>query len=109
MSDNPLFAQLRTMMADHRGDAIVTTDTDDHYALARPDSRGKLIFLAAVQAKRSYVAVHLFPVYEEPALLDDLSDALRKRMQGKSCFNFKVGDPALFEELSALIAKALSR
>ena len=35
-------------------------------------------------------------------MLDDLSPSLRKRMQGKSCFNFKAPDKALFAELADL-------
>ncbi len=42
------------------------------------------------------------PVYVNPALLDGISPALKKRMQGKSCFNFTKADPALFEELASL-------
>lgn len=62
----------------------------------------KAMFFGAVTPGKAYVGYHLMPVYSHPALLDDLSPALRKRMQGKSCFNFKGVDPALFEELGAL-------
>ncbi len=49
----------------------------------------------------------LFPVYARPGLLDGISDGLRKRMQGKACFNFTAPDPKLFKELAALTAKGL--
>ena len=42
------------------------------------------------------------PVYGNSALLDDLPDALKKRMQGKACFNFKIVDSELFKALSKL-------
>lgn len=42
------------------------------------------------------------PVYVNADLLTNISDNLRKRMQGKSCFNFKSEDVALFEELKSL-------
>ena len=42
------------------------------------------------------------PVYVMPELLNGLSPELRRRMQGKSCFNFTKIDKALFEELAAL-------
>ena len=45
------------------------------------------------------------PVYEDPALLSGISDALRKKMQGKSCFNFTADDALLFKELDALTKK----
>lgn len=38
-----------------------------------------------------------------PALLETISPGIRWRMQGKSCFNFRTGDEALFAELEALI------
>ncbi|MGY1409659.1 MULTISPECIES: hypothetical protein [unclassified Luteimonas] len=45
------------------------------------------------------------PVYENPELLVDTSEALRRRMQGKSCLNFTAVDPALFEELDRLTGR----
>ena len=41
-------------------------------------------------------------VYVCPDLLKGASNELMARMQGKSCFNFKSIDPALFTELEAL-------
>ena len=45
------------------------------------------------------------PVYANPELLDGMSLELKKRMQGKSCFNFKKAEPELFEELGALTGR----
>jgi hypothetical protein len=42
------------------------------------------------------------PVYGCPELLEDISPELKKRMQGKSCFNFKTVDEKLFKELGKL-------
>jgi hypothetical protein len=42
------------------------------------------------------------PIYVQPSLLDEVSPALRKRMQGKSCFNFAKVDEPLLAELEAL-------
>jgi hypothetical protein len=44
-----------------------------------------------------------------PDLLDDVSPALKKRMQGKSCFNFKQVDEALLAELEALARQSYAR
>jgi hypothetical protein len=41
-------------------------------------------------------------VYASPALLKGMSPELKKRMQGKSCFNFKEVDEKLFKELAQL-------
>ena len=49
------------------------------------------------------------PVYLYPDLLDGISPALKKRMQGKSCFNFKQVDETLLAELESLTGKGFSR
>lgn len=64
---------------------------------------GKPLFFAAAQIKKNYVSFYLMPIYVTPGLLKGVSSALRKRMQGKSCFNFKSVDSTLFVELEILI------
>jgi hypothetical protein len=44
-----------------------------------------------------------------PDLLKDISPELKKRMQGKSCFNFKKVEPALFAELAELTRKGAEK
>ncbi|MEO6103348.1 MAG: hypothetical protein ABIP44_06880 [Pseudoxanthomonas sp.] len=70
--------------------------------LPRVNPKDKPGFFGAVQTKKSYVSYHLMPVYEDPTLLAGITDALRKKMQGKSCFNFTAEDPLLFRELDTL-------
>ena len=48
-------------------------------------------------------------VHHNPDLLAGLSDALKRRMQGKSCFNFKAVDKDLFQELARLTQKSVAR
>lgn len=69
----------------------------------------KPLFFGAVQLKKSFVSFHLMPVYTHPDLLDGLSPALKKRMQGKSCFNFTAVDPPLFQELASLTEAGYAR
>ena len=64
--------------------------------------------VAWAEIGKAYVSYHLMPVYGCPALLDGISANLRKPMLGKSCFNFKVADDALFEELGWLTEKGLA-
>jgi hypothetical protein len=59
--------------------------------------------LGGVELKKSYVSVHLVPVYVDPSLLDVLSPALKERMRRKSCFNVMKPEPALIAELTMLI------
>jgi hypothetical protein len=62
-------------------------------------------YFAGVKLGKRYVSYYLMSVYAEPALLDGLSEGLRKRMQGKSCFNFTRVDEGLFDELADLTAR----
>ena len=48
-----------------------------------------------------FILIHL-PIYVNPSLLDPVSEPLRKRMQGKSCFNFRSLEADLFSELKEL-------
>lgn len=106
----PVYTELRRVMAPYAGRLDVKQDDaaalylDTHHL----QKNKKPLFFGAVQVKKSYVAYHLMPVYTDPALLDSISAELRARMQGKSCFNFKQPEPALFEELAALTARAVA-
>lgn len=59
-----------------------------------------------IAIKKSYVAYHVMPLYALPALNEAVSAALEKRRQGKTCFNFKKTDDALFDELRKLTQTA---
>ena len=63
-------------------------------------------FFAGVRVAPKHVAFHLMPVYTYPHLLDDVSPALRKRMKGKTTFDFTTIDEELFTELAALTARS---
>src|SRR5208282_5874266 len=69
---------------------------------------GKPVMFAAITSK-SYVAFHLFPVYMFPALLKGISPELKKRMQGKTCWNFKKVEEPRFAELGELVEASFQR
>jgi len=106
---NPLFTEtfsaLKNILKAHEKELIVKTDNDESYYLnhaknpAKPSEEG---FFGAAQMKKNYVSFHLMPVYVYPELLESVSPALKKKMQGKSCFNFKKPEPELFDELREL-------
>jgi len=100
------FAALRKILTPYRAKTHVKTDTPTNLYLEASGTSGKPQLFAAVQVKKSYVSFHLFPLYTNPALLEDVPDALKTRMQGKSCFNFKKADAAQLAELKTLTAKA---
>ncbi len=99
------FAALRGILVPYAQQLLVNVDRPGDYQLCSrtmKDRIGRALFVAAVQIKKSYVSYHLMLVYAAPQLLKDLSPALRKRMQGKSCFNFTSIDPKEMKELSIL-------
>jgi hypothetical protein len=102
------FSTLRDVLRRQAPKAIVVTDTPGDFQIASPtlvDRKGRPLTLAAVQIKKSYVSVHLLPVYALPALAKTVSPSLQKRMQGKGCFNFTAIEPAHVKELAALTKK----
>ena len=105
------FAALRAILEPHAKRLTVTVDEPGHFELASPtmtDRVGRPLFCAAVQINKNYVSYHLMPVYANPALRNSLSPALRKRMQGKSCFNFTTVEPGQLKELAAVTKKGIA-
>lgn len=100
-------AALRAIMLGTAGDLAVTRDTRGDLAVRTHavDAKGEPGWFGTVTVKKSYVAYHLIPLYDAPGLAADFSPAPEKRRQGKTCFNFKAVDAALFDELAALTAR----
>ncbi len=101
-----VFVALREMMLVAAGDLVVTRDEPGDLVVRthQPDAKGQPGWFGTVTVKKSYVAYHLIPLYDAPALAEGISPGLEKRRQGKTCFNFKVVDAALFAELAKLTA-----
>ncbi len=97
---------LRALMLECAPGMVVAKDGEGGLMLnapwPNPVHPEQAMFFGAVRPGKAYVGYHLMPVYSHPALLSSLSPALKRRMQGKSCFNFKKTDPVLFEELAEL-------
>ena len=99
------FAALKALLAPYAPRLHLSADDPGTYmlegeyapALKRP------MFFAGVRAGRAYVSFYLMPVYSNPELMGRISDSLRRRLHGKSCFNFTRPEPELFAELSALV------
>lgn len=106
-----VFEDLRDLLTPFESALQVDVDTTEDYSLYTPHSEAydRELFFGAAQIKKNYVSYHLMPVYMYPDLLDDLSPTLRKRMQGKSCFNFtKIGAEER-AELRTLTQKGFDR
>ena len=106
-----VFEQLKSILKPYASSLTLKTDTPDTYYLDGPYSERwkKELFFGSAQIKKNYVSAHVMPVYAHPELLDGISPELRKRMQGKSCFNFKKVDEPLLAELGDLIDRGTAR
>jgi hypothetical protein len=106
-----VFARLKDLLATYEPQLVLEHDTAGNYYLNAPvlGPNQKPLFFGAVQVKKHYVSYYLMPVYLYPDLLDDISPGLKKRMQGKSCFNFKAVDEDLFAELAGLTRRGFER
>lgn len=100
---DPVFDHLTAILREHADGLVATRDDAEQLYM---ETRGEPAeFFGAVMRKKSQVAYHLMPVYRDPGLLDGLNEALLKRMQGKSCFNFTKIDDLLFSKLDDLTAR----
>lgn len=104
-----VFATLKTVLGKYAKRLSVKADTPVEYTLVTksaspfPQHKGEPLYFGSVRQGRAYVSFHLMPLYMCPDLTKSVSPALKKRMQGKTCFNFKSGpDPELTAELKRL-------
>lgn len=66
-------------------------------------------YVGGTRLGKRYVSYYLMGVYGAPELLDSLSPELRRRMQGKACFNFTSIDEKLLAELAQLTERSIDR
>ena len=108
MPDKPDFAitfqKLKAILQPYAPRLVVVHDTSEKYYLDTPHvmKNKHRLFFAAVRMGKNYVSFHLMPIYGSADLRKKMSPELKKRMQGKSCFNFTAPDEKLFNELAKL-------
>lgn len=115
MSDfAPVFDALKTIFDPHVKRLTVKSDTPVQYTLLTkspspsPQHKGHPMYFAEVRLGKAYVSFHLMPLYMCPELAPEITPALKKRMQGKTCFNFKaVPGAELLKELEKLTEAAI--
>lgn len=96
------------MLAAQSKRLVVLADRPGDYQVASAtlkDRAGRPLYIAGVKTGKNYVSYHVMPLYMEPALLQSVPAALRKRMQGKACFNFTTVDREQLKDL-ATVTKA---
>ena len=106
-----LFARLKALLAPYAPSLNVINDEPGKYHLETGYSEKwkKPLFFGSAVVQKNYVSFYLMPVYMFPDLLEGISPRLKKRMQGKSCFNFEQVDESLMTELEALTRQSFTR
>jgi hypothetical protein len=109
-------AALRPVLARYGKRLRVQADGPHGYSLESnlpspfPQHKGNPLFFGAVRTGKAYVSYHLMPLYMCPTLMERISPELKRRMQGKSCFNFKaVPSAEIIEELKNLTSAAFEQ
>ncbi len=118
-----VFQELRAIFQPYAPKLRVTHDDNSYYYLETKSAsfRGRPVCFGAVRMGKNCVSFYLMTVYggqlcapvekgsdlEKVAkhgkdAVSQMSVALKKHMQGKSCFNFKRSEPELFKELALL-------
>ncbi len=108
---NEVFNRLKAIFKPYAKKMVVVQDTPQCYYL---DTRyimknKKSLCFGSVRLGKNYVSFYLMSIYASPDLLKGMSPELKKRMQGKSCFNFKEVDEKLFKELDKLTKAGATR
>ena len=98
------FERLREIFKPLEKDLAVKTDEPGKYYLLtkKLNEKKQEIWFGGVEIKKNYVSFHLVPLYFFPELLDGISPELKKRLTGKSCFNFKKSTETVFADLENL-------
>ena len=106
---NEVYDALKDIMEPHTRSLDVKHDEPGYFYVDtfHVMKNKKRLWFGGVQIKKNYVSYHLMPVYVNPKLLETISPELQRRMQGKSCFNFKSIDEKLFGELGMLTKRGL--
>ena len=99
-----IFDALKPIFEDYAGNLGVQVDKPGEYFLETKTAmrKGQRLQFGGVKIGKAYVSFHLMPIYMNPKLQEAVSPELRKRMQGKSCFNFTSVDPGHIAELKKL-------
>lgn len=102
-----VFKALKAIMLPMAKSLDITKDETGHldvYTFHKMKN-GKPMWFGGVRIQKKYVSYYLMPIYVNPELLQGMSPDLKKRMTGKSCFNFKEVQKIQFDELKLLTQK----
>ena|SRR5579862_7682091 len=101
-----VYLRMAKMLHKHKDKLSVAIEKPGEFWMAVTGAmyRGKPLVFAGVRTGKNYVSYHLMSVYMREV---EISAELKKRMQGKACFNFASVDEKLFKELDQLTTSGL--
>ena len=95
--------RLREILEPLRSRLVATKDGPGGLSLEIPGLEGKPWgYVAGIRRGKRYVSYYLMSAYADPKVMASMTPQLRRRMQGKSCFNFTHVDEPLFAELGRI-------
>jgi len=106
-----VFNALGQILAPYKSQLAIKTDKPGNCYLETHAAslNGRRLFFAGAKIKKNYVSFYLAPLYMFPDLSHQISPALKKTMQGQSCFNFTKFDQECFDELDSLTEAAFQK
>ena len=118
-SPHIVFERLRTILRAHAGALRVSEDSPTRYCLeGRPGPatlrawggtmKRPALPVAWVEQRKAYVSFHHMALYARADAAPALSEALRARLRGKTCFAFTDRDEPLLAEVEALTARGMA-
>ena len=107
----PVFERLKEIFAPYEPKMDIGQNTDTMYVL---NTRYLLkknypLMFGGVRLGKNYVSYHLMSIYATLGEANTISPELKKRMQGKACFNFTEIDEPLFKELAKITKEGAKR
>ena len=107
----PVFERLKEIFAAYEPKMDIAQNTDNMYLL---NTRYLLkknypLMFGGVRLGKNYVSYHLFSIYATLGEPIAMSPELKKRMQGRACFNFTTIDEPIFKELAKITKEGAKR
>ena len=97
-------ARLRRILEPYRARLVVSAEGPGGMTVEIPGLEGKPWgYVAGTRVGKRYVSFYAMLLYGSSAAAAAMSPELKRRMQGKACFNFTKVDEPLFAELARLL------
>ena len=106
-----VFERLKEIFAPYEPKMSIAQNSDNMYVLNTRHllKKNYPLMFGGVRLGKNYVSYHLMSIYGDLVESTVISPELKKRMQGKTCFNFTTIDEPLFRELAKITKEGAKR